>query len=86
MPESQNVKNITITLDEETARWARLEAAKREVSVSRLVRDILRENMRQSRTYEAAMRSWLSTPPYIVNETGAPYPTRHEIHDRASFR
>jgi hypothetical protein len=80
------VKNVTVTLDEETARWARLEAAKRAVSVSRLIRDLLRENMRQNRTYEVAMRRYLSAPARILNEAGAPYPSRDEIHDRASLR
>ena len=30
------MRNVTITLDEETARWARVEAAMRGTSVSRL--------------------------------------------------
>jgi plasmid stability protein len=80
------VKNVTITLDEETARWARLEAAQREVSVSRLVRDILRENMRQNRTYEAAMASYLSRAGRALSEPGAPYPGREDVHDRAGLR
>ncbi len=80
------MKNVTVTLDEETARWARMEAARREVSVSRLIRNLLQENMRQNRTYEMAMRDYLARAPYLANETGAPYPSRDEIHDRASFR
>lgn len=80
------MKNVTITLDEETARWARLEAAGRDMSVSRFIRNMLQENMRQNQTYEKAMRAFLSRPIYTVNEAGAPYPSREEIHDRASFR
>lgn len=37
------MRNVTITLDEEVARWVRIEAAKRETSVSRLVGEMLRE-------------------------------------------
>ncbi len=80
------MKNVTVTLDEETARWARIEAARREMSVSRLIRNLLHENMRQNQTYEVAMRRYLSQPARNLNEEGVPYPTRDEIHDRASFR
>jgi predicted nucleic acid-binding protein len=68
------VKNVTITLDEETARWARIEAARRDLSVSRFIRNLLRENMRQNQTYELAQQHFLSRPIYAVNEAGAPYP------------
>src|SRR6266498_1883784 len=40
------MKNITITLDEETARWARIEAAHRDMSVSRLIGELLHQHMR----------------------------------------
>ena len=40
------MKNVTITLDEETARWARVEAAHRDMSVSRLIAELLQEHMR----------------------------------------
>ena len=39
------LRNITITLEEEVARWARIEAATRDTSVSRLLADILKERM-----------------------------------------
>lgn len=77
---------MTITLDEETARWARIEAAKRDVSVSRLIRDLLRQNMRQNRSYEVAMRRWLSRPPYIIDEPGTSLPKREELYDRPVLR
>jgi len=80
------VKNVTVTLDEETARWARIEAARQDMSVSRLIRNLLQENMRRNQTYEVAMRTFLARPIYTVNESGAPYPTRDEIHDRAGLR
>jgi hypothetical protein len=80
------VKNVTVTLDEETARWARVEAARQDMSVSRLIRNLLQENMRRNQTYEVAMRRYLAQPTHGLNEAGAPYPTRDEMHDRASFR
>ena len=40
------LRNITITLEEELARWARIEAARSDTSVSRLLAEILRERLR----------------------------------------
>jgi hypothetical protein len=53
------MKNVTITMDERVAEWARLEAAKRNTSVSRLVGELLAEKMRDDRRYEQAMREAL---------------------------
>lgn len=41
-------KNVTITLDAETLRWARKQAAASETSVSRWVGELLAEQMRRS--------------------------------------
>jgi hypothetical protein len=38
------MKNVTITLDEKVARWARIRAAEEETSLSRLVGEMLRDN------------------------------------------
>ncbi len=35
------MKNLTITMDEDVARWARRAAAEREMSVSRFVGEVL---------------------------------------------
>ena len=43
------MKNITITLDERTASWARVYAAERGKSISRLLGEILQERMREVR-------------------------------------
>jgi hypothetical protein len=79
------VRNVTITLDEETARWARVEAAHRDMSVSRLIGELLREHMRAQATYEDAMRRHLARAPTMLKET-ARYPSREELHDRAGLR
>jgi plasmid stability protein len=49
------MKNVTITLDEEVARWARIRAAEKETSVSRLVVEVLRERMFEEESYQTAM-------------------------------
>ena len=53
------MKNVTVSMDESVADWARMEAARRNTSVSRLVGDMLAEKMKRDRTYEVAMRAAL---------------------------
>ena len=79
------MRNVTVTLDEETARWARLEAAHRDISVSSLIRQVLRERMGGQAAYAGAMDRYLARPVRRTSKTGA-YPTRDEIHDRAGLR
>ena len=42
---SGHLRNVTVTLEEEVARWARIEAARQDTSVSRLLGEILKERM-----------------------------------------
>lgn len=79
------MKNLTITLDEEIVRWARVEAARREVSVSGLVRTLLRDHMTTEHGYDAAMSRYLGRPPRPLKTDGG-YPSRDDLHDRANFR
>ena len=79
------VRNVTVTLDEETARWARLEAARRDMSVSSLLRELLRESMGGQAAYAGAKDRYLSRSPSDLS-SGAAYPTRDELHDRADLR
>lgn len=79
------MKNVTVTLDEETARWARLEAARRDMSVSRLLRELLSEHMIRQEAYEGAMDRYLTRPAKRLKGRG-PYPPREELHARADLR
>ncbi len=81
----RKLKNVTITLDEQVARWARLEAAHENTSVSRFVGELLADRMRGSQVYDAAMERYLSVKPRAVSN-GHPCPTRDELHDRADLR
>jgi len=80
------MKNITITLDEKTAAWARGYAARLQMSLSRYVGELLERTMRESRDYERAMREYLAKQPVRLKKRGARYPTRSELHDRHSIR
>lgn len=75
------MKNVTVTMDDKVADWARMEAARRNTSVSRLLGEILAEKMRHDDAYERAMREALEFKSW-GSSTG-PYPTREETHDRS---
>ena len=77
-----NMKNVTITLDEETARWARIYAAEHDTSVSRMVGEMLRERMHMEEDYRSAMHYYLSEPPRKLKRSGKRYPGREELYDR----
>ncbi len=80
------MKNVTITLDEEVARWARIRAAEEDTSLSRMVGEMLREKMLDENNYQTAMQNYLASSPSILKETGRKYPKREDIHDREGFR
>ncbi len=52
------LKNVTITLSEEVARWARKKAAEENTSVSKLVGRILENQMRLGDEYWRAYERW----------------------------
>lgn len=80
------MKNVTITLDPETARWARIEAARRNTSVSRLVGEMLAEyRQRESRSKQAAQR-FFSRPAARLSSEDTPYPDRDSLYDRSVLR
>ena len=73
------MRNITITMEDAVADWARMEAARRNTSVSRLVGELLAQKMRHDDAYERAMNEWLQrTTPLFHSEE--PYPKRNEIY------
>lgn len=69
------MKNVTITMEDSVAEWARLEAARRNTSVSRLVGELLAEKMRHDDAYERAMNEWLTRPALFTSD-GRRYPDR----------
>jgi hypothetical protein len=74
--------NMTITVDDEVLRWARVWAAKQGTSVSRLVGELLHERMIRDEAYGRAMAAYLATPPRRLSESGQ-YPARDAVYDRA---
>jgi hypothetical protein len=76
------MKNVTITLEEETARWARIWAARQGTSVSRLLGQILKERMLREEGYETARRRFMGRKPRVMKAKGERYPDRDAIHER----
>lgn len=80
------MKNVTITLDEKAAAWARKHAARHNMSLSRFVGQLLEKTMLESREYERAMREYLARGPAPIKNSRTPYPSRDELHDRDRLR
>ncbi len=80
------MKNITITLDAETANWVRVKAAEKNTSVSRFIGELLQQQMKNRLEYQRAMERFLSKPPFALGEPGEPLPKREELYDRPSIR
>jgi uncharacterized protein YqeY len=78
------LRNITITLEETVARWARIEAARQDTSVSRFLAEILKQRMTELDDYEAAKRRALARSPFLKSD--GRYLSREEVHDRARLR
>ena len=71
------MKNVTVTMEDSVAEWARLEAARRNTSVSRLVGELLAEKMQRTDRYQRAMREALKFQPV---EFSGPFLTRDQIY------
>lgn len=80
------MRNVTITLEEEVARWARIQAAEHDTSVSRLVGEMLKEKMLEEERYGEAMRDYLARGARRLKSEGDRYPSREELHDRDRLR
>ena len=54
-----------MTLEEEVARWARVEAARQDTSVSQLLGTLLEQHMAAESKYEGAMQRSLARKPFL---------------------
>ena len=71
------MNNVTITVDKEALAWARTQAADRNVSLSRFVGDLIREQMKHSREYSEAMKNAMTLRPIKFAERPL---TREELY------
>ena len=75
----RRLRNLTITVEETVAHWARLRAAHENKSVSRLVGDMLKQSMTAEEGYQAAMEDYLARKPYL--RVGRALPSRDQLHE-----
>jgi len=75
------LKNVTITLTEEAALWARRKAADQNTSVSKLVGRMLEDQMRLSDEYWRAYEAWRTLGP-IEGVDAERRLSREEAHER----
>ena len=80
----RRLKNVTITLDDEVARWARIKAAEDNSSVSQLVGNLLRGFMQQRERFDRAQREFKRLGSSVISDS--PYPRREDLHDRTGVR
>lgn len=76
------LKNVTITVEEETLRWARHQAAEKGTSVSKLVGQILeQERLGRPESYWKAYEEWKKIKP-IPGVDASQRMSRQEVHAR----
>ncbi len=80
------MKNVTVTLPEDLARWLRVKAATDDRSVSRWLAELLERMRRQEDQYQAAMKRYLAMKPRKIDWPDGCRPTREELYDRPGLR
>jgi hypothetical protein len=80
------MKNVTVSLKENVAHWARVKAAEQDKSLSKFLGELLEERMSHESDYEAARRRFMRGKPFAFRDPGEKIPTRDEIHDRKGLR
>ena len=76
------MKNVTVSLPEEVARWSRVWAAEHDTSVSQMLGRFLKEKMYSEKQYLQAMDSFLQRKPVMLKEKGESYSSRDSLHER----
>lgn len=79
--------NVTVTADEEVLQRARVEAARRNISLSRFLGEVLKERFARDDDYGRAMEEYLASPPWPLPDEplrsdGRRWPKRDELYDR----
>ncbi len=76
------MKNVTISVDEEVLRWAKVSAAQNDTSVSRMLGEELRLKMLNEKQYGRARKRFQSRQPTALKPQGTPYPSRDSLYER----
>lgn len=79
------MRNVTVSLADEVADWARVWAARHNTSVSRMLGKLLAEKVALEEQYAVAMEEFLAVAPVKLSRTksvGQSYPERATLHER----
>jgi hypothetical protein len=76
------MKNVTISVDEDVLRWAKVWAARHDTSVSRMLGDELKRKMLSEERYERAWRRFQAKAPRPLKPAHTPYPSRDSLYER----
>jgi hypothetical protein len=79
-------RNVTLSLDDEIIQKARVLAARRNLSVSALLRDELSRLVAEDDAYQTAMHAALERLKRGSRLGGGRLPKRDELHERADLR
>jgi hypothetical protein len=82
MPQTAKKQNVTVSLNPETIRKARILAAKRSTSISGLLAEQIETLTGEHDTYERARRAALSLMKKGFHLGGVITATRDELHER----
>ena len=75
------MKNVTITLDEDVVRLAKVWAASNDTSVSRMLGEELRKKMLAEQHYRRAQKRFLSKSPKPLKSAGTSYPDLDSLYE-----
>ena len=75
-------RNLTVQLDDDVIRRAKVIAAERDTSVSRLVADQLNELVTRDASYDAAHRRVLRQLEHVRGRSGERRWSRTDLHER----
>lgn len=79
-------QNITLALDQEILKAARVYAAQQGTSISALLADNLREKVERQRHYEQSRQIALALLDQSWSLGGKGFDNREELHDRSALR
>lgn len=80
------MKNITISLPEDVARWLRVKAAEDDRSVSKWICELLERKQHREDDYEIAMNRYLARKPRKIDWPDGRRPPRDELYVRSRLR
>jgi hypothetical protein len=76
------VEKVTITVDEDVLRWAKVWAAEHDTSVSRMLDEELHRKMLSEQRYERARKRFQHAPIKALKAPHTPYPSRDSLYER----